>query len=76
MLQERVFISHFNVRNDGMIEVRKTIEVSRDGSVIATQYWRRVLLPNDPTAEEVLGAEPYFLRLAQQAWASLESGNA
>ena len=71
MLTERSFVSHFNVRADGRIEVRKTTEVARDGAVIATQYWRRVLEPNDPTAQAVLGAEPYFLSLAQQAWANL-----
>jgi hypothetical protein len=76
MLTERSFVSHFNVRADGRIEVRKTTEVARDGTVIATQYWRRVLEPNDSSATDVLGDEPFYLNLAQQAWASLESSNA
>ena len=64
-------ISQFNVGSDGVIHVRKTRTVFLDGAVIATSYWRTVLQPNDPNAESVLSAEPYFLNLAQQAWANL-----
>lgn len=71
MFTERIFISQFDVRADGHINVRKTTEVRRDGIVISQTYWRCVLAPNDPQAAEILGDEPFYLVLAQQAWASL-----
>ena len=71
MFTERIFISQFDIRVDGHISVRKTTEVSRNGTVISQTYWRCVLAPNDPQAAEVLGDEPFYLALAQQAWASL-----
>jgi hypothetical protein len=70
-LAEQTYISQFDIRNDGVIHVRKTTEVLRDEAVLASSHWRCVLEPNDPTAEEVLGAEPYFLDQAQYAWANL-----
>jgi hypothetical protein len=72
--EERVFISEFNVQPNGSIGVRKTTEVLKDGEVISQTYWRCVLAPNDPQAAEVLGAEPYYLNLANSAWASLPQG--
>ena len=76
-LIEQTYISQFDVRNDGQIQVRKTTQVLRDGVVIASTHWRCVLEPNDPRAEEVLGAGSFFLNLAQEAWANLpEPGNA
>lgn len=71
MLTERIFISQFDIRVDGYISVRQTTEVSRNGTVISQTHWRCVLAPNDPQAAEILGDEPFFLALAQQAWASL-----
>jgi hypothetical protein len=67
----REFISQFNVRADGKIEVRKTTEVLLGEQVVGTQHWRCVLEPNDTRAAEVLGAEPFFLDQAQYAWANL-----
>jgi hypothetical protein len=69
-------ISQFDIRDDGVIHVRKTTTVTLNGVVIGSQHWRTVLQPNDPKAEEVLGEGSFYLSLAQQAWASLESGNA
>ena len=64
-------ISQFDVRDDGIIHVRKTTKVTLDGAVVGTQHWRCVLEPNDPKAEEVLGAGSFYLSLAQHAWANL-----
>ena len=75
-LIEQKRISQFDVRENGQIQVRETTDVLRDDVVIASTHWRCVLEPNDPRAEEVLGAGSFFLNLAQQAWASLEPGNA
>jgi hypothetical protein len=62
---EKVFISEFNILPSKSIGVRKTTEVSKDGAVISQTYWRCVLAPQ---AEAVLGDEPYYLTLAQEAW--------
>jgi hypothetical protein len=55
MIEEVIYISAFNVKLDGTIEVRKTTDVTKDGAVIASSYWRTVLQVNDPSADEVLG---------------------
>ena len=70
MLTERTFISQFDVQPDGSINVRKTTEIIKNGSVLSSTYWRCVLAPNDPNAQEVLN-EPYYYQLAQAAWSSL-----
>lgn len=69
MIEEVIYISGFNVKLDGTIEVRKTTDVTKDGAVIASSYWRTVLQVNDPAADEVLGAEGYYRQLAADAWA-------
>ena len=69
--EERVFISEFNVQSNGSIGVRKTTEVLKDGEVISQTYWRTVLAVNDPQANEVLGAEPWYLGIANNAWSTL-----
>jgi hypothetical protein len=69
MIEEVIYISGFNVKLDGTIEVRKTTDVVKDGAVIASSYWRTVLQVNDPAADEVLGAEGYYRTLANDAWA-------
>jgi hypothetical protein len=66
--EEKVYVSEFNIQPTGCIGVRKTTEVLKDGVVISSTYWRCVLAPNDPQAQDVLGAEPYYLNLARQAW--------
>jgi len=73
--EERVFISEFNVQSNGSIGVRKTTEVLKDGEVISQKYWRTVLAVNDPQANEVLGAEPWYLGIANNAWATMPQGN-
>jgi hypothetical protein len=69
MIEEVIYISGFNVKADGTIEVRKTTEVKKDGAVIASSYWRTVLQVNDPAADEVLGVGTYYRQLAADAWA-------
>lgn len=71
-MEERIFISQFDVQPDGKIMVRKTTEIVKEGAVIATTYWRCVLNPWDENAEEVLN-EPFYLNLAETAWSSIES---
>lgn len=69
MIEEVIYISAFNVKADGTIEVRKTTDVTKDGAVIASSYWRTVLQVNDPAADEVLGVDGYYRTLANDAWA-------
>lgn len=73
-LTERTFISQFDVQPTGAIHVRKTTEILRDGESVSQSYWRCVLSPNDLNAATVLD-EPYYLTLAQQAWAALPAGD-
>ena len=71
MIEEITYISEFNVKADGTIEVRKTTDVTKDGAVIASSYWRTVLQVNDPAADEVLGVDGYYRTLANDAWAMI-----
>jgi hypothetical protein len=71
MIEEVIYISAFNVKVDGTIEVRKTTDVTKDGAVIASSYWRTVLQVNDPAADEVLGVDGYYRTLASDAWSMI-----
>ena len=66
--EEKVFISEFNVLPNGCIGIRKTTNILKDGAVVSTTYWRTTLVPNDPQAQDVLGAEPYYLNIANYTW--------
>ena len=73
MITENIYISTFNVLENGTIEVRKTTDVIKNEEVIATSYWRTVLQVDDSTADEVLGTGTYYRNLAQNAWDTLPS---
>jgi hypothetical protein len=60
MIEEVIYISAFNIKPDGTIEVRKTTDVTKDGAVIASSYWRTVFQVNDPSADEVLGVDLHY----------------
>ena len=66
-LEETVYISQFNIMPDGQIGVQKTTDITKDGVVISSSYWRCVLVPNDPQATTVLD-EQYYLDIANYAW--------
>ena len=68
MIEEITYISAFNVKADGSIEVRKTTDVVKDGVVIASSFWRGVLAVNDPSADEVLGVDTYYANIASYTW--------
>ena len=65
--EERVFISQFYIQPNGVINVRKTTEILKDGVVISQSYWRCILNPNDPQASTVLD-EAYYANIAAYAW--------
>jgi hypothetical protein len=54
MIEEVIYISAFNVKLDGTIEVRKTTDVTKDGAVIASSYWRVAEVAEEPAAEKAL----------------------
>lgn len=68
MIEEIVYVSAFNIKADGTIEVRKTTDVVKDGVVIASSFWRGVLAVNDPTADEVLGVDTFYGNIAAYTW--------
>ena len=68
MIEEVIYVSSFNVKLDGSIEVRKTTDVVKDGVVIASSFWRGVLAVNDPSADEVLGVDTYYANIASYTW--------
>jgi hypothetical protein len=66
-LEETVYISQFNIMPNGTIGVQKTTDITKDGIVVSSSYWRIVLVPNDPQATTVLD-EQYYLDIANYAW--------
>lgn len=71
--EEQVYISEFNILPSGNIQIRKTTEILKDGVSISSTYWRCVLAPNDPQANTVLGADSWYLGIANNAWATLST---
>lgn len=69
--EEKTYISQFDIQPDGSIGVRKTTDVLKDGVVISSTYWRCVLSVNDPQTQDVLGAEPWYLGIANNAWSTM-----
>jgi len=65
--EEVTYISQFDIHPDGCIGVRKTTDVTKDGAVISSTYWRCVLAPSDQQASIVLN-EPYYAAIATAAW--------
>lgn len=68
MITENIYISTFNIHENGMIDVKKTTDIVKDEIVIATSYQSFKLVVNDPSADEVLGVDTYYRQLAQKAW--------
>jgi hypothetical protein len=66
-LEETTYISQFNIMPNGTIGVQKTTDITKDGVVVSSSYWRCVLVPNDPQATTVLD-EQYYLDIANYAW--------
>jgi len=66
-LEETTYISQFNIMPNGTIGVQKTTDITNDGVVVSSSYWRCVLVPNDPQATTVLD-EQYYLDIANYAW--------
>ena len=69
-LEETIYISQFNIMPNGTIGVQKTTDITKDGVVISSSYWRCVLVPNDPQATTVLD-EQYYLDIANYAWSQI-----
>lgn len=68
MITENIYISTFNIHENGTIDVKKTTDIVKDEVVIATSYQRFTLEVNDERASDILDA--YYLALAEKVWAT------
>lgn len=66
-LEEKIYISEFDILQNGLINVRKTTDIIQDGNIVARNHWRCVLSPSKTIDVQVLN-EPYYANLAQQTW--------
>jgi hypothetical protein len=73
-MTEITYISVFDVKLNGTIEIRKTTDFLQNEEVKASSYWRTTLLVNDPNADEVLGTGGYYRTLANDAWSMIPEG--
>ena len=71
MFEEIVYISVFTIYPNGVIEVRTTTDVYKDGVPVASSFVIDQLQPNDPNADAVLGVGTYWRGVAQYAWDNL-----
>jgi hypothetical protein len=69
MIEEKKYISQFNVNENGTISIRQTTEIIENEEVISSTYWRCVLQVNDPMASEVLDSD--YLKQANDVWSKL-----
>lgn len=65
---EKQIISQFDLKQNGVINVRKSNQVWKDTVMISENYWRCVLMPNDPNVFNVLGDYDDYINLAIEAW--------
>ena len=68
MITENIYISYFNIYENGTINVKKTTEIVKDKVVIASSVESFLLEKNDERADEILGVDTKYRQLAQKAW--------
>lgn len=67
-MQERSYISYFNIENNGCVSIRRTIETLDDlGQVQSYKYWRIVLTPGEHDPKEYID-DPQLLQQVQDLW--------
>jgi hypothetical protein len=66
---EVTYISQFDIKPNGCIGVRKTTDISKDGIIISSTYWRCLMNPSD-IVDVIILNEPYYANLAKLAWTS------
>lgn len=68
MITENIYISYFNIHENGTINVKQTTEIVKDEVVIASSIQSFLLEKNDERADEILGVGTKYRQLAQKAW--------
>lgn len=67
-MQERSYISYFNIEFNGCVSIRRTIEsLDESGDLISSRYWRIVLEPGEHKLEDYID-DSELLQQAQSIW--------
>jgi hypothetical protein len=67
-LTKKEIISNFNITEDKFINVRKTIQIFSDTILLAENYERTILSPNDKRLYDYLQGYDDYINLAIEAW--------
>jgi hypothetical protein len=66
MIEEVIYISAFNVKPDGTIEVRKTTDVTKDGAVLLHRIGARYSKSTTPLPMRYWALMAYYRTLASR----------
>jgi hypothetical protein len=67
-LTKKEIISNFNITEDKFINVRKTIQIFSDTILLAENYERTILSPNDKRLYDYLKGYDDYINLAIESW--------
>ncbi len=67
-MTKKEIISNFNITEDKFINVRKTIQIFSDTILLAENYERTILSPNDKRLYDYLQGYDDYINLAIEAW--------
>lgn len=67
-LTKKEIISNFNIAEDKFINVRKTIQIFSDTILLAENYERTILSPNDKRLYDYLQGYDDYINLAIESW--------
>ena len=67
-LTKKEIISNFNITEDKFINVRKTIQIFSDTILLAENYERTILSPNDKRLYDYLRGYDDYINLAIEVW--------
>lgn len=67
-LTKKEIISQFNITEDKFINVRKTIQIFSDTILLAENYERTILSPNDKRLYDYLQGYDDYINLAIETW--------
>jgi hypothetical protein len=67
-LTKKEIISNFNITEDKFINIRKTIQIFSDTILLAENYERTILSPNDKRLYDYLQGYDDYINLAIEAW--------
>lgn len=70
-LTKKEIISNFNIAEDKFINVRKTIQIFSDTILLAENYERTILSPNDKRLYDYLQGYDDYINLALETWKNI-----